>query len=196
MSTNWDEHYSRGEASWDRGTPHPALAEYLATSPVTGRVLVPGCGFGNDARAIGAAGNQVVGVDISPTAVARAESLRTSPYETYAVEDLFSLPESWSGSFDMVFEHTCFCAIQPRERPAYVSAMAKALRSDGLLFAVFFLRPNVAPDHEGPPYGVDVAELDSLFSVQFDLRDEWVPSATFPNREGRELCRLLRLRAA
>src|SRR6476661_8739482 len=34
--------------------------------------------------------------------------------------DLFELDMRWRGAFDLVVEHTCFCAIDPARRAEYV----------------------------------------------------------------------------
>jgi SAM-dependent methyltransferase len=100
------------------------------------------------------------------------------------------------GSFDWVFEHTCYCAI-PRERRAdYAAAVQAALRPGGHLLAVFFLRP--WDDHEdqeqGPPFGTSTDSLDAMFADGFELIDRWQPAAAYPGREGREEMRLFRRR--
>ena len=41
------------------------------------------------------------------------------------------------GVFDMLCEHTFFCAIEPGDRDRYVAAAARALRSGGKLFGAF-----------------------------------------------------------
>ena len=95
--------------------------------------------------------------------------------------------------FDVVFEHTCFCAIPPERRPDYVSAVASALRPKGCLLAIFYLDPGLDPGENGPPFGVTREELDALFGPRFTILGEWVPAATYPGRESREACRLLQL---
>ena len=51
------------------------------------------------------------------------------------------------GSFDVLFEHTCLCAIPPERRADYARAAATALRDGGLLLAVFFTKPE-NPDQQ------------------------------------------------
>jgi hypothetical protein len=90
-----------------------------------------------------------------------------------------------------VWEHTCFCAIQPAQRPAYVEAVFEALRPGGQLLAMFYLDPgNDSPD-EGPPFEVSIAELDRLFLPKFTLVREWLPEHSYKGREGREWMRIL-----
>jgi SAM-dependent methyltransferase len=154
-------------------------------------VLVPGCGLGHDVRALATSADEVVGIDIAPSAVAAARVIPSVGGERYEQADLFDLPESWRGSFDWVWEHTCFCAIQPVQRAAYVEAVAGALRPEGHLLAIFYLDPgNDSPD-EGPPFEVSIAELDRLFLADFSVIREWLPERAYAGREGREWMRLL-----
>jgi SAM-dependent methyltransferase len=193
MSTDWESRYVTGDVPWDKGSAHPGLIAFLKSNPVHGRVLVPGSGLGHDARALAATADEVVGLDISPSAVKAAKAHPTVGGERYVPGDLFALPPPLRGAFDVVFEHTCFCAIPPERRADYVSAVASALAPGGLVLAVFYLDPGLDPGESGPPFGVTRAELDALFAPRFTLLREWTPSATYPGREGRETCRLLRL---
>jgi SAM-dependent methyltransferase len=177
---------------WDKGSPHPALIDFLRRRPIHGRALVPGCGLGHDVRALAAAADEVVGLDIAPAAVKGAKAHPTVGGESYLLGDFFNLPTSLRGSFDLVFEHTCFCAIDPALRADYVQAVTSALRPDGHLLAVFYLDPGLDPGETGPPFGVTRAELDAFFGACFSIVEEWSPTATYPGREGRETCRLLK----
>jgi SAM-dependent methyltransferase len=193
MSTNWESHYISGEIPWEKGGAHPGLVAFLKATPVHGRVLVPGCGTGHDVRALAATADEVVGLDIAPSAVALAKSEPTVGGERYMSGDLFALPAKMRAAFDVVFEHTCFCAIDPALRADYVAAVAGALKPAGRLLAIFYLDPGLDPGTSGPPFGVTREELDAFFSPRFTLLGEWPPAATYPGREGRELCRLLQL---
>ena len=191
MPTDWEDHYRTGDMPWEKGTPHPALVDFLKRSPVHGRVLVPGCGTGHDVRALAATADEVVGLDIAPSAIANAKAQPAVGGEQYVLGDLFALPRKFLASFDAVFEHTCFCAIDPSLREKYVAAVASALKPGGHLLAIFYLDPGLDPGESGPPFGVTREELDGFFSPRFTLLREWKPAATFPGREGREMCRLM-----
>lgn len=191
MPTDWENRYRTGDMPWEKGAPHPALVAFLKINPVRGCVLVPGCGSGHDVRALAATADEVVGLDIAPSAIARAKAQPAVGGERFVLGDLFALPKSLRGAFDVVFEHTCFCAIDPAQRADYVAAVASALKPGGHLLAVFYLDPGLDPGETGPPFGVTRAELDGLFSPRFTLLREWTPPATYPGREGRETCRLL-----
>jgi SAM-dependent methyltransferase len=193
MPTDWEAQYQKNETPWDKGAPSPGLVDYLAAEPLRGRVLVPGCGLGHDVRALAATADEVVGLDIARLAVDRAERYPKAGNERYAQGNLFDLPAEFRGAFDWVFEHTCFCAIDPAMRPAYVEAVATALRPGGKYLAVFYLDPgNDSPD-EGPPFEVSIADLDRLFLPRFTLVREWLPEHTYPNRAGCEWMRVMQL---
>lgn len=195
MPTDWEAQYQKGETPWDKGGPSPGLLDFLAQEPLTGRVLVPGCGLGYDVRAIAPQAAEVIGLDIAPSAVAAAQAYPPTGRESYTAADLFDLPASLRGSFDWVWEHTCFCAIDPAMRPAYVEAVAGALRPGGRLLAVFYLDPGNSSPDEGPPFEVSIPQLDALFEPRFELEREWLPARAYAGREGREWMRVLRLRA-
>jgi SAM-dependent methyltransferase len=194
---NWEQRYRTGDTPWEKGAPAPPLLEWIARrGPLRGNILVPGCGSGNDVRAIAAASQaaQVVGMDIAPSALDQARRFSIAGQETYQLANLFDLPAVLIGRFDWVFEHTCFCAIDPQQRPDYVRAIVRALLPKGFLLAIFFLNPwdpGEAPEEGGPPFGVTREDLDQLFAAHFDLVEELYPSAAFPGREGGEIIRLL-----
>jgi SAM-dependent methyltransferase len=185
---DWNRRYEERDTPWDEGAAHPVLAGMLTHGALTGRVLVPGCGTGHDVRELAARGLEVVGLDLAPLAVERAYAHAPVANETYELGDLFHFPPSMTGAFDGVFEHTCFCAIDPARRSDYAAAVAAVLRPSGRLLAVFYIDPG--NDGEGPPFGCDIAELGRLFDRNFRLLEEHAEIPTYPEREGRELLRL------
>jgi SAM-dependent methyltransferase len=190
--TDWEEAYQRRETPWEKGVPHPALVDFLAECrPLDGKIFVPGCGSGHDFRALSTRENQVLGVDLAPFAITKAKDRPVVGNEEYLLADLFNLPAKFNGQFDWVFEHTCFCAIDPKRRKDYVEAIVRVLKPGGKLLAIFFINPD--HDEDGPPYGVSPAELETFFGPWFTLQREWVPARTHPGREQRELMRVLRL---
>ena len=185
---DWNRRYVEGDTPWDKGSAHPALGTALAQNAFSGRVLVPGCGTGHDVRALAARGLEVTGLDIAPLALEKARAHPPVGREKYLLGDLFALPVEFENSFDGVFEHTCFCAIDPARRGEYVESVAALLKPGGRLLSVFFLDPDT--DGEGPPFGCTAEEIDRLFAPYFRLLEERPAIPTFSEREGRELLRL------
>lgn len=189
--TDWETRYRAGDTPWEKGGPSPGLVEFLQAERISGSVLVPGCGFGHDVRASAQAGAELaMGLDVAPSAVEGARERAVSPAEQYRVGDFFELPEELIGQFNWVWEHTCFCAIDPAMRTTYAESAALALPPGGSFVAVFYMTPDV--DDGGPPFPSTKKELDALFDPWFQLVREWVPERTYPGREGRELMRWYR----
>jgi methyl halide transferase len=186
--TDWEHRYQTADTPWDKGQPHPALVNWLARHSLRGKILVPGCGTGHDVRALATHGAEVWGLDVAPSAIHAASAHPAVGNERYVLGDLFSPPEEWTSGFDAVFEHTCFCAIDPVERSRYARAVAKVLRPSGVFLAIFYLNPD--HDEPGPPFGCSPDELDTLFAPTFRLVSEDRNFVTFPGREGREILRV------
>lgn len=186
--TDWNQRYVEGDTPWDKGSGHPVLGDIITHGALSGRVLVPGCGTGHDVRELARRGLEVVGLDVAPLAIEQARAHAVVGGETYVLGDLFDLPAELCGAFDGVFEHTCFCAIDPARRTDYVAAVASALKPGGRLLAVFYADPG--NDGDGPPFGCTKAELDRLFGKDFRRLAEHEGFATYEHRHGRELLRL------
>lgn len=165
----WEERYQTGSSRWDLGQPAPAFLQLLESpeAPAPGRLLVLGCGRGHDALAFAERGFQVVGVDFAPSAIAAAQEAAQARGLTveFRQQDIFSLPEAFTGAFDYVAEHTCLCALDPSQRPAYVDLVRSLLKPGGELLAVFFThgRPG------GPPFDITRAEICDRFAPAFEI---------------------------
>jgi len=182
-SVNWEEKYLARDTPWDKGKPAPPLMEYLETHTLHGKILVPGCGVGHDVRLLAEQDAHVTGLDVAPSAIRKASSLEYPSNVQFQVGDFFDLPEHWYGYFDIVFEHTCFCAIRPEQRLAYVAAAHHVLKEDGHLLAIFF---NIVdnPDPDQPPFPVATADIDRLFDGHFETIQQWTPTKTYACRQG------------
>lgn len=187
----WEELWQTGETPWDKGHAAPPLSEYLGTGDTVlhraRRVLVPGCGSGHDVRELEKHGIHATGLDLSETAVRRAQEQAAVGDEDYVQGDLFDPGWRRGRDFDAVFEHTCFCAIDPELRPAYARAMAEILPPGGHLVGIFYLTPwDPGEDATGPPHPATREEIIGLLGPAFELRENGVPGKAYPGREGKE----------
>lgn len=182
--TDWDKQYREADTPWDHGEPAPPLRELLEDRPEAawgdGTVLVPGCGRGHDAAALARAGKRVLGLDVSPRAVDEARVLHAGVDGLeFVCGDLLDPELREEHPISAVWEHTCFCAIPVEMRADYVAALAAWLPAEGRLMGVFFLDPKV---EDGPPFGVERAELEALFRGDFDCVWEASPRRVFASR--------------
>lgn len=187
---DWEQCYRDGETPWDKGSPAPPLLELIERHGVElwggGPVLVPGCGLGHNVRALAANGIPALGLDISPTAVEMARE-QAAEGACYEVGDFLDPAWRVGRSFSAIWEHTCFCAIDPALRENYAQATAELLLPGGVFAAAFYLTPhNLGEDGAGPPFGASTHEIDALFSQWFERIAAWVPETAYPGREGRE----------
>jgi SAM-dependent methyltransferase len=192
----WEGCHREGRDRWELGGPTPPLAEYLGRRVLPqGRVAVPGCGRGHDARLLARHGHRVWGFDFAHDAIAGARALAAAEGlpVTFEQRDVFILDRAYAGAFDGVWEYTCFCAIDPARRPEYVEVVSRILRPGGWLLACFF---PVREGSGGPPFPTTRAEVERLFAPRFALLEHYVPESSAEGRRGLEWMVRMRRSAA
>lgn len=182
----WSEIYKTEEnPGWNLGEPAEALKDMMPRLKISrSRVLVLGCGEGHDAAYFAQAGHFVTAVDISPLALEKAKAKYGHLENIKFIQaDLFKLPREFEDSFDVVFEHTCYCAINPEKRQELVKIWNRALVSGGHLMGVFF----AFEKRQGPPYGGSEWELRQRLKSHYQpiFWGRWQKS--LPRRQGKEL---------
>jgi SAM-dependent methyltransferase len=189
MSTDWNACYEQNEVPWDRGRATPVLDLVKEKDPdlLRGRVLVPGCGMGHDARWLAANGCDVVAVDVAPLAIEGAKALDTEHRVDFRLANLFDLPPELRGAFDVVWEHTCLSALKHELRDDYVRGVKSALKPGGQIVGVYYIHPDMDPGEEGPPFAISVEELIEMWTgADMEVVEHWVPNVAYEGREGRE----------
>ncbi len=158
----WDEAYASGEylREWDYAYPSQELVGFVASIdlPRGSVVLDVGCGAGREAIFLAQCGLHVIGVDLSPVAIAiarrRAKAARV--HVRWCVASALQLPLP-RGAVDCVTDRGCFHLIRPTDRRRFGSEIARVLRRGGYLF----LRG--AAQRGGPFVGVSRASIDRTF---------------------------------
>ena len=182
----WERLYATGGDGWELGRAAPPLVDFVETTPpARGRVAVPGCGRGHDARYLAARGYEVTAIDFSTAAVKAARALiaRDRVEVDLLQRDIFSLPLDHAHAFDGVWEYTCYCAIAPARRREYVDVLRAIIRPGGWLLACFFpLRAQTA----GPPFKVSPAEVRRRLAPAFRIERAFPPLRSARGRQGRE----------
>ena len=188
----WEERYQSGTPRWDLGQPAPAFRALLesANAPQPGAAIALGAGRGHDAVFFAQHGFAVTAVDFAPSAIQALEAqTQTLPLRSLQ-RDIFDLLPEYAGQFDYAIEHTCFCAIDPALRPAYVDLVADLLVPGGELLAVFFTHQRPG----GPPFGTTPAEVRQLFEPRFESITLQPVTNSIPSRRGEEHIGRLRRR--
>jgi SAM-dependent methyltransferase len=158
----WSGRYQEDDTPWDLSTYHPCLDWTLPRLKLSrSKILVPGCGAGHDAAKLSALSHRVTGLDFSEEAVKLAsERYKDVPF---LHSDVFSHAKTHTEHYDIVFEHTLFCAIDTGARSKLVKAWADLLKEGGHVLGTFI----VCNKRKGPPFGVSEWELEELLSPFF-----------------------------
>jgi len=149
---DWEAHYRDGELPWDRGSPDPHLVDFVRlrrTAP--GKALDVGCGTGTNSIWLAQQGFDVLGVDISPTAVQQAASKASGVASVgFACLD-FLTEEVPAGPFDFVFDRGCFHVFDDaQDRALFAARVARVVAPGGLWVSLIGSTEGPPRDH-GPP---------------------------------------------
>jgi len=184
----WETAYGEARDGWELGKATPPIVRALRSLPPGESALVMGCGRGHEARAAAAAGwGRVVGVDFAESARREAERLTGAELASrleWRTQDLFDLRRTDAGAFDLVIEHTSFCAIDPARRAEWMAVVRSVLAPGGKLLGLFYThgRPG------GPPFGATVAEVrEALRRASLRVEHDEVPDDSIERRRGDEL---------
>lgn len=189
----WNQLYQdEGRPGWDMDGATPLVRELLDLAQPLGLqagcdLVVPGCGYGHDAAELESKGFSVTGLDFAPLAIQGAMH-RYGDRVAWSQADWFTTE---LGPWDAIFDHTCFVAMDPVRRPAYVEACAHHLRPAGLWLAAFFHDVNGRP---GPPHAIPMVELGQLVKSSFEVLHLAEATTSHPRRAGREFLMVARKR--
>lgn len=182
----WENHYQEGTTRWDLGQAAPPFVSLLNSpqAPPPGKVAVLGCGRGYDALLFAQHGFEVIGFDFANSAIADATSLSQSVASSahFLQRDIFDLACEFPNYFDYVLEHTCFCAIDPSQRPAYVKLVQNILQPQGKLIGLFWAHTRPG----GPPFGTTLDQIQQLFAADFEILSLEQVTNSVPQRQGEE----------
>ncbi len=164
----WEEVYLNESVEglpWFFEDLDPDFADALETFELTGgRALDLGCGPGTQSIALATRGFDVVGSDLSPSAIraamARAESRALSL--DFVVDDI--LATELEGPFDLVLDRGVFHVFEPSQRSTYRENLLRLLRPGGHLLLKCFSHRQ--PGSEGP-HRIHPDELQTTFGEAF-----------------------------
>ncbi|PPQ80619.1 hypothetical protein CVT25_001648 [Psilocybe cyanescens] len=195
--STWETAWQKGVTPWDAGDAQPSLKEAVKSSgldlPSSGRALVPGCGSGYDLIYIAqATGLSCLGLEIAETAIKKASQLideakakNSNIFASISNQDFFTFNPSESERFDLVYDHTFFCAIPPPTRKTWGTQMAALVKPGGHLIVIVY--PIFSPyTPEGPPYYIRPEHYEELLAPNFEKILDKVPEVSSPSHVDKE----------
>jgi len=184
-SNFWTDLYKNQDTPWDLNEASPVLKQALLQLKLPRqRVAVLGAGIGHDAVEFARAGHLVTAIDISHLAKeAHIKKYGEIKNLNYVTGDAFKLDASFAQNFDLVFDHTFFCAVEPSRRKEVVKLWKRLLVPRGHLLSIHF----VMDREEGPPFGISQWELHELLRKDFELLYWTRTKASIPARLNKEL---------
>ena len=151
-------------APWDRGGPHPLIAEWADARALDGtgrRALVIGAGLGQDAEYLSSRGFDTTAFDLAATAIKLAAQRFPGSRVDYRVADLLEPPAAWRGAFDLVLESLTVQSMPPELHEAAIARVGELVAPGGTLLVVATGRDEDAAA-AGPPWPLTRAEIDAF----------------------------------
>ncbi|UCZ60239.1 class I SAM-dependent methyltransferase [Mycolicibacterium phocaicum] len=188
---DWDSAYREeagfdGPPPWNIGEPQPELAALIEAGKVTGEVLDAGCGYAELSLALAAQGYTVVGIELTPTAVAAAKKAaaeRNLTTATFVQDDITSFT-GFDGRFDTIMDSTLFHSIPVEARDAYQQAVFRAAAPGATYYILVFAKGAFPAEAEQKPNEVTEDELRAAVGKYWAI-DEIRPAFIHASMPGR-----------
>jgi len=171
---HWEALYLEGRMPWDAGGVPAELETFVDAGPIGRQVLVPGCGSAYEAARLAGAGSQVLAVDFSAAAVARARAVTAGSGAVILQADFFELD---GRRYDLIYERAFMCSLMPDRRLDWARQCARLLQPGGRLAGLFFTDAEAS---DGPPFGITDADLQTLLSRWFLRLEDRASTGSLP----------------
>ena len=181
----WLDRWREGRTFFHQNKVMPLLQKYWPglDLPAGSRVLVPLCGKSLDMAWLAAQGHRVLGVELSPLAVAQffeehglEARIHHSPAGEHHVSgdieiicgDIFALDASVLASCTGVYDRAALIALPSAMRATYVQHVYEGLASGyrGLMISLDYPQEQMP----GPPFSVPDEEVQALFALRSEAR--------------------------
>jgi thiopurine S-methyltransferase len=180
----WLQRWREGRTGFHHERPMPLLLEHWPSLalPKGSRVLVPLCGKTLDMPWLAAQGHRVLGVELSPLAVAQffaehglVPERHASPMGVHHVAgdieiiqgDVFGLDDATLAGCDAVYDRAAVIALPAPMRERYAHEVYARLPTGcrGLMITLEYPQAEM----EGPPFSVDGGQVEALFEADWSI---------------------------
>ena len=182
---DWERHYDEKDLRWDLDEVAPPFVHLWEKRDIPPcRAIVPGCGAGHEAIFLAEKGFEVTAVDYSHGAVRLLERTyeKNSFLGKVLHQDFFTLGSKYDETFELMLEHTFFCAISPDMRQDYVETANRILKPGGSLIGLFY----ETNESGGPPFNTRREDITELFSGSFLIESLSKTPHSVEQRRGKE----------
>lgn len=149
---------------WADLEPAPLLLDWLKNHPIKNtpkKAIVVGCGVGDDCEALSLHGYDVIGFDISPSAIDLCKKRYPNTKVDYVVTDLFNYPKEWFQAFDVVYECNTIQVLPGSYRIQARDAIANLVKPKG--HALVSCRSRISGEQENDiPLPLDKKEINGF----------------------------------
>ena len=185
--TAWEKMWQNEETQetkpkFDCDKTEPALVRFLANNASfvpelrktkSARVLVPGCGRGYALETFFSTfdSENVVGLEVSETAREACEryQMENGSKAKCVVDDFFAHDvASDDEKYDVIYDCTFLCAIQPFQRQKWAEQMKKLTAKGSRLISLVF---PLGDFEGGPPFALSPELVKSLLESDFDVEE-------------------------
>jgi SAM-dependent methyltransferase len=181
---DWDSAYRQegafeGPPPWNIGEPQPELAELIRAGKVRSDVLDAGCGYAELSLALAADGYTVVGIDLTPTAIAaanRAAQERNLSTASFAQADITAFT-GYDGRFNTIIDSTLFHSLPVEGRDGYLKSVHRAAAPGASYYILVFAKGAFPAEMEPKPNEVTEDELRAAVSKYWEvdeIRPAWI----------------------
>lgn len=182
----WHERWAAGQIGFHQTSVNPHLQRFWPELGLTqgSAVFVPLCGKSRDMLWLRSMTNTVVGVELSPLAVAAfvaehalaARQFSLPDFQVWDAPDIrlyagdfFKLTPTLLPEVRAVFDRAALVALPPEMRPAYVRHLVSLIVPGTRILLVSFDYPQ--QEMAGPPFSVGHDEVRTLFGGTCDIRE-------------------------
>jgi SAM-dependent methyltransferase len=184
---DWDSAYRQkgafeGPPPWNIGEPQPELAALIRAGNIRSDVLDAGCGYAELSLALAADGYTVVGIDLTPTAVAAANKAaqeRNLANASFVQADITSFT-GYDVRFNTIIDSTLFHSLPVQRRDGYLRSVHRAAAPGAIFYILVFAKGAFPAEWETKPNEVDEDELRDAVSKYWEV-DEIRPASIHAN---------------